>query len=63
MKPYGIKSQDCGCCPGHDSHPTSTYRNRRSIKARARGKMDAHSRARATKRLEIHKIFKELGNN
>lgn len=31
-----------GCCPGHDSFPGETYSNRRSQKARARGKAKEH---------------------
>jgi hypothetical protein len=26
----------CGCCPGHDTWPNEVYKNRRSIRARAR---------------------------
>lgn len=35
-----------GCCPGHDLFPTETYKNRRSKKARARGKKLEHKMAR-----------------
>jgi hypothetical protein len=26
MKPYGVKKQDAGCCPGHDEYPNEHYR-------------------------------------
>ena len=26
MKPYGVKKQDTGCCPGHDKYPSEHYR-------------------------------------
>lgn len=25
MKPYGVRRQDRGCCPGHDKYPCSHY--------------------------------------
>lgn len=37
-----IKRGVSSCCPGHDSYPNQTYRNRRSKKARARGIKQEH---------------------
>lgn len=53
MKPYGIKRQDHGCCPGHDKYPTSTFSGRLSKKARGRDKAIAHGVARQEAKLEI----------
>lgn len=53
MKPYGVKRQDRGCCPGHDKFPPDTYRNRKSKKARARDKRIAHGIARARAREDL----------
>jgi len=40
-------SRPLDCCPGHDRFPTTTYRNRRSKKARATGKQQEHQTTRA----------------
>lgn len=47
MKPYGVKREARGCCPGHDTFPADTYNNRQSKKARARDKKLSHQIARA----------------
>lgn len=47
MKAYGVKKEDAGCCPGHDTFPREKYSNRRSQKARARDKRIAHKMGRA----------------
>jgi hypothetical protein len=55
MKPYGIKRVQ-PCCPGHDSHPTGSYSNRRSKKARARGKTIAAKGERTRVRIDLAKL-------
>lgn len=55
MKPYGVPRTN-HCCPGHDKYPVEAYRNRRSKKARARGKQIAHQRARAIAKAEHTKL-------
>ena len=57
MKPYGIRRKDGGCCPGHDKHPTECYGNRRSKKARARGKTLAAKAERARVRATLTKLL------
>jgi hypothetical protein len=37
-----IKPGTHGCCPGHDTFPSETYRSRRSKKARSRDKKLEH---------------------
>jgi hypothetical protein len=53
MRAYGVKRNDRGCCPGHDKFPRSTYRSRRSKRARAEARRIAHKRARAWARVEL----------
>jgi len=55
MKPYGIQRVH-PCCPGHDSHPTGSYSNRRSKKARARGKTIAAKGERTRVRIDLTKL-------
>lgn len=52
-----IRRGDSGCCPGHDTYPDDSYKNRRSKKARARGKQMEHKLVR-----QLHKraLKKEL---
>lgn len=54
MRAYGVKRQDYGCCPGHDKFPRYAYRNRRSIRARARSVQASHQVARAHAKRELH---------
>jgi hypothetical protein len=55
MKPYGIKRFH-HCCPGHDRHPVESYSNRRSKKARARGKTISAKRERTRVRIDLAKL-------
>lgn len=55
MKPYGIK-RFWHCCPGHDRHPTGSYSNRRSKKARTRGKTISAKRERTHVRIDLAKL-------
>lgn len=45
-----------GCCPGHDDYPNSSYKNRKSKKARAKGKKVEH---RYFRRVMKQKIAQE----
>lgn len=40
------KREVSGCCPGHDQYPDEAYKNRRSVKARARDKKKEHQHTR-----------------
>jgi hypothetical protein len=62
MKPYGQKTKDHGCCPGHDKFSREKYSGRRTVKARARGKQIMHGIARARARREIHRTLQEMGS-
>jgi hypothetical protein len=42
-----------GCCPGHDQYPAETYRNNRSVRARARDKKLEHQHARTLGKREL----------
>ncbi|MBF0108751.1 MAG: hypothetical protein HQL76_06210 [Magnetococcales bacterium] len=55
MKPYGVRREDVFCCPGHDTFPWDTYRNRRSKKAQTRDTKIAHRLARARIKASVHK--------
>ena len=55
MKPFGVKREDRGCCPGHDKFPADRYGNRRSQRARARDVQQAHGIGRARAKNEIRK--------
>lgn len=59
MKAYGVKRKDFGCCPGHDKFPKQSYKNRRSVKARARSVKLSHGIARAWAKRNILKEFME----
>ena len=56
MKAYGIKSQDRGCCPGHDKFSDHCYNSRRSVKAKRRDTKYARSRERTRIRIELSKF-------
>jgi hypothetical protein len=43
------------CCPGHDTYPVETYRNRRSKKARSRDKQIEHQHARSIQKQNLQK--------
>ena len=45
------------CCPGHDKFPNDTYRNRRSIHARARDKAKEH---RYVRRILKHMLQQDI---
>jgi len=47
MRAYGVPQRDQGCCPGHDTFPSQTYKNRRSKRAQSRDTTLAHQIARA----------------
>jgi hypothetical protein len=51
MKPYGVKREDQGCCPGHDKF-SSGYKNesRKKLKSRLR---PAKKRPRQAAKKEI----------
>lgn len=48
------------CCPGHDTFPCDSYRNRRSKHARARDKKAEHQFVRT---LFKRALFKELNDD
>jgi len=58
MKPYGIRKQDRGCCPGHDKYPAFDYRCTRIAGIRRRDK-HAKTAARARARTEINNALAE----
>ena len=60
MKLDGIKRKEVGCCPGHDKFPTDTYRNRRSVHARAKGIQLTHQTQRARSKAALVIEMKEL---
>lgn len=41
-----IEKYVSNCCPGHDTYPNETYKNRRSKRARARDKKKERRHAR-----------------
>jgi hypothetical protein len=49
----------CGCCPGHDQYPGDTYKNRRSKKARAKGKKAEHKLARTLRKRSMVQDYHE----
>jgi hypothetical protein len=53
MKPYGMKREDHGCCPGHDRFPRETYNSRRSKRAHSRDNKLMH-------RIGRHRLKQEL---
>lgn len=46
-----------GCCPGHDSYPNSRYRNKRSQKARSKGKKLEHRAFRRIMKQENRNVL------
>lgn len=54
------KRHVCGCCPGHDTFPGDTYRNRTSKHARSRDKKVEHQHVRAIVKREINKELDDL---
>ncbi|GEM_PF-1806611 len=59
MKPYGVRRQDRGCCPGHDKYPGIEYRCTRIAGIRRRDK-HAKTAARARGRREIQRTIEGL---
>lgn len=47
MKPYGVRKQDQGCCPGHDKYPAEYYGTVSSRRAHKKTTRAAHKRARS----------------
>ncbi len=45
-----------GCCPGHDDWPDSTYRGKRSKRARSRDKQKEHQYARTLNKRTLKDI-------
>jgi len=50
------------CCPGHDRYPCQTYSNRRSKKARAKGKTIEHKLVRTINKRNLAKELNNLDN-
>ncbi len=48
------------CCPGHDKYPGDTYSNRRSKKARSRGKKAEHQYARTIAKQGVLDELREI---
>lgn len=59
MRAYGINRHHRGCCPGHDTFPSETYRNRRSKAAHTRDTKIAHRRERRRIRNRLRKVVSE----
>lgn len=55
----GKQLLDSWCCPGHDTWPCETYKNRRSKRARARDKRNEHQLARTIANRNILKQLEE----
>ena len=47
------------CCPGHDDYPNDTYRNKRSKRARAKGKIREHKYVRTLQKRGIRMIIQD----
>lgn len=60
---FMLPSSICGCCPGHDIYPNSTYRSRRSKHARSRDKKVEHQHARSIAKRTLFSDLKELKND
>ena len=58
MKPYGVKREDRGCCPGHDKYPPDRY-NCTTANQRRRAQKSRKTSARQKARKQI---MKELGS-
>jgi len=54
-----LKPRQDECCPGHDTWPNETYRNRRSKKARAQGIKKEHKYVRT---LAKRKLLSDIGD-
>lgn len=53
---FKIEKNVSGCCPGHDKYPDDVYRNRKSKKARARGKTKEHKYVRFLSKIALRKV-------
>lgn len=49
----------CSCCPGHDNYPGESYKNRRSKKARVKGKKIEHKYARTLLKRDLNKELED----
>lgn len=54
-----VKPRQDECCPGHDTWPSDTYKNRRSKKARSKGKKKEHKYVRSIINRLLRREIKE----
>ena len=51
-----------GCCPGHDDFPDEAYRNRKSKRARSKGKKREHRYVRRIRKHMLARLWRYVDN-